>query len=198
MNITFFVLYCLLFTVTPGPTNIVIFSTVQNHGVKQAISFCYGATLSFSIISILCVLLNSALTSVLPEVVFYLQLIGGAYILYMAYLILNMDISNANSNKIGSFKVGFFMQFINPKVLIFCLTVFPSFVMPYYSSTYELLGFALLTGAIGSMSFFSWVLFGKFMKQFLQKYKRSVNGFLSLFLVYCAYIISGMEVASVG
>lgn len=85
------------------------------------------------------------------------------------------------------------MQFINPKVVIFCLTVFPSFVMPYYSSIYELLVFALIITVIGTIAFFSWVLFGKLLKNFLQKYKRFTNIVLSLFLVYCAYMISGID-----
>lgn len=193
MNIAFFLLYCLLLTITPGPTNIVIFSTVQNYGVKKAVEFCYGAILAFAIILVLSVFLNSFLTSLLPEVLFYMQIIGSLYILYLAYLIFNMDSTSiSNNTEIGTFKIGFFIQFINPKALIFCLTVFPSFIMPYYSNLFQLLAFALLITIIAGIAFFSWVLFGKLLKTFLQKYQKLVNILMSIFLVYCAYIISDL------
>lgn len=122
-----------------------------------------------------------------------MQIIGTVYILYLAYLIFNMNLISSNGKDIASFKIGFLMQFINPKVIIFCLTVFPSFVMPYYSLFYELLIFVLVITIIGAISFFSWVLFGKLLKIFLQRYLRIVNITLSIFLVYCAYMISGIE-----
>lgn len=192
MDITFFLLYCLLITISPGPTNIVILSTVQNNGLHKAIQFCYGATLAFGSILFLSVLLNSLLTQYIPNLLFIMQIVGTVYILYLAYLIFNMNLSDTTNKEVGNFKIGFLIQFINPKVLIFCLTVFPSFVMPYYSSIYELLGFALLITIIGAIAFFSWVLFGHLLKSFLENYCKLTNTILSLFLVYCAYLISGL------
>ena len=66
----------MLVTITPGPANIVIFSTVQNVGVKKAIEFCYGAVIAFGIILFLSVFLNAFLASLLPEILRYLQIIG--------------------------------------------------------------------------------------------------------------------------
>jgi cysteine/O-acetylserine efflux protein len=179
MDITFFLLYCLLITIAPGPT-------------KKAVEFCYGATLAFGIILFLSVILNSLLTQFIPNLLFIMQIVGTAYILYLAYLIFNMDLSDTNQKEVGNFKIGFLIQFINPKVLVFCLTVFPSFIMPYYSSIYDLLGFALVITIIGTIAFFSWVLFGHLLKSFLQRYRKLTNVILSLFLVYCAYLISGL------
>jgi cysteine/O-acetylserine efflux protein len=193
MNITFFLFYCLLVTIAPGPTNIIILSTLHNNGIKKALEFCYGAILSFGIVLVLSVLLNSFLTTFLPNILFFMQIIGSVYMLYLAYLIFNMHSTPSNKKEFGNFKIGFFMQFINPKVLIFSLTLFPSFVMPYYSSIYQLVGFAFIVTLIGGISFFSWILFGSLLKTFLNKYQRFVNVFMSLFLIYCAYIISGIE-----
>jgi threonine/homoserine/homoserine lactone efflux protein len=193
MNITFFLFYCLLVTIAPGPTNIIILSTLHNNGIKKALEFCYGAILSFGIVLVLSVLLNSFLTTFLPNILFFMQIIGLVYMLYLAYLIFNMHSTPSNKKEFGNFKIGFFMQFINPKVLIFSLTLFPSFVMPYYSSIYQLVGFAFIVTFIGGVSLFSWILFGSLLKTFLNKYQRFVNVFMSLFLVYCAYVISGIE-----
>ncbi len=192
MNITSFLIYCLIITFAPGP-HIITLSTVQNYGVKRAISFCYGASIAFVIILAFSVTLNSILASFLPKVIIVIEIIGTAYILYLAYQIYKMDGSSNTNKEFGSFKSGFFMQFMNPKVVLFCITIFPSFIMPYYSAYYELLIFAIVVATIGILSYFSWVLFGNLLKNFLQRYQKLVNIFLSFFLVYCAIIISGIQ-----
>lgn len=48
MNITSFFIYCIIVTVTPGPTNIVILSTVNNFGTKKAMEYTYGATIALA------------------------------------------------------------------------------------------------------------------------------------------------------
>lgn len=192
MNILSFLVYCIIITFAPGPTHIVTLSTVQNYGVKRAISFCYGASMAFAIILVLSVLLNSFLASFIPKAVFIMQIIGASYILYLAYQIYKMDNSSENKKDFGTFKSGFLMQFINPKVILFCITIFPSFIMPYYSSLSELVLFAFVVLSIGTLSFFSWVIFGTLLKSFLQRYQRVSNVLLSLFLVYCAIMISGI------
>ncbi|QKF81835.1 LysE family translocator [Halarcobacter ebronensis] len=192
MNILSFLIYCIIITFTPGPTHIVTLSTVQNYGVKRAVSFCYGASIAFVIILVLSVILNSLLASFIPKAMLVMEIIGASYILYLAYQIYNMDNSSNEKKDFGTFKSGFLMQFINPKVILFCITVFPSFIMPYYSSLFELLIFAIVVASIGSMSFFFWVIFGSLLKSFLKKHKRISNTLLSLFLVYCAIMISGV------
>lgn len=194
MNITSFIIYCIIITFSPGPTHIVTLSTVQNYGGKKAISFCSGASLAFAIILVLSVLLNSILASFLPKAIIVMQIIGASYILYLAYLIYYMDSSSNDKKDFGSFKSGFLIQFINPKVVLFCITLFPSFVMPYYSSIYELFIFAFIVLIIGTMSYFSWIMFGSLLKSILVRYQKITNIVLSLFLVYCAIIISGIKV----
>jgi threonine/homoserine/homoserine lactone efflux protein len=192
MNLSFFLLYCFIATITPGPNNILILSTVHNYGVQKALKFCYGAILAFGILLVLSVILNSFLVNILPNIIFIMQIIGTIYMLYLAYIIFNMNSSMTNKKEFATFKVGFFMLLINPKGIVFSLTIFPSFVMPYYNSMYELLGFALIVTIIGAISFFSWVLAGSLLKTFLDKYQKIVNIFMSLFLIYCAYAISGI------
>ncbi|QKJ22123.1 LysE family translocator [Poseidonibacter lekithochrous] len=192
MNILSFLIYCIIITFTPGPTHIVTLSTVQNYGVKRAISFCYGSSIAFTIILVLSVVLNSLLTSFLPKATAIMQIIGAAYILYLAYQIYHMNNIVNNNKNFGTFKSGFLMQFINPKVILFSITIFPSFIMPYYNSLNELLLFAIIISIIGSLSFFFWVIFGNLMKSFLIKNKKASNILLSLFLVYCAIMISGV------
>jgi threonine/homoserine/homoserine lactone efflux protein len=84
------------------------------------------------------------------------------------------------------------MQFANPKVWIFTMTVIPSFIMPYYQSVTAYLAYALLVAVIAFCALTTWALFGTIFKRFLQKYQKAVNIILALLLAYSAIEVSGI------
>ncbi|NSB13896.1 MULTISPECIES: LysE family translocator [Clostridium] len=192
MNITSFLIYCIIVTVTPGPTNIVILSTVNNWGTKKAMEYTYGATIAFGLLLIISAILNTALMAVLPKILCIMQIIGSLYILYLAYQICKMDTSKSTAKETATFLSGFLMQFVNPKVVLFTMTVIPSFVMPYYTKLSTLMVFVAYITIIGFGAFIIWVLFGTIFKTFLQKHQKIVNIIMALFLVYSAIIVSGV------
>ena len=192
MNITSFLIYCIIVTVTPGPTNIVILSTVNNWGTKKAMEYTYGATIAFGLLLIISAILNTALMAVLPKILCIMQIIGSLYILYLAYQICKMDTSKSTAKETATFLSGFLMQFVNPKVVLFTMTVIPSFVMPYYTKLSTLMVFVVYITIIGFGAFIIWVLFGTIFKTFLQKHQKIVNIIMALFLVYSAIIVSGV------
>ena len=192
MNITSFLLYCIIITITPGPTNIVILSTVNNFGTKKAMEYTYGATIAFGLLLAISAMLNTALVSVIPKILPIMQIIGGLYIVYLAYQIYKMDTSKSTVKQSATFMSGLLMQFINPKVVLFTMTVIPSFVMPYYTAPSTLAIFVTCITIIGFVSFITWVLFGKIFKEFLQKHQKTVNIIMALFLVYSAIMVSGV------
>lgn len=189
MNITSFLMYCFIITVTPGPTNIVILSTTQNYGMKRGLHFSYGSTIAFFMLLVLSAFLNTLFSTWIPNVLFIMQVVGTAYMLYLAYQIYTMDTTDASENKAGNFSSGFLMQFLNPKVVLFTMTVIPSFVLPYYDSTVALSLSVLGITFIGFIAFLLWVLFGAIFKQFLQNHKKVVNVFMTMCLVYAAIMI---------
>lgn len=189
MNITSFLMYCFIITVTPGPTNIVILSTTQNYGMKKGLHFSYGSTIAFFMLLVLSAFLNTLFSTWIPNVLFIMQVVGTAYMLYLAYQIYTMDTTDASENKAGNFSSGFLMQFLNPKVVLFTMTVIPSFVLPYYDSTVALSLSVLGITFIGFIAFLLWVLFGAIFKQFLQNHKKVVNAFMAICLVYAAIMI---------
>jgi threonine/homoserine/homoserine lactone efflux protein len=192
MNYASFFIYCIIVTFTPGPTNIVILCTVNNFGTKKAMEYTYGASLAFGILLAVSVLLNSVLVTILPKILFFMQIIGSFYILYLAYLIFKMDTTNTTSKQTANFMTGFLMQFVNPKVILFTMTVIPSFVIPYYKEPTILAIFAAIITIIGCLAFVTWVLFGTLFKEFLQRYQKTINIIMSIFLVYSAIMVSGI------
>ena len=189
MNITSFLLYCFIITVTPGPTNIVILSTTQHYGIKRGLHFSSGSTIAFFILLVLSAFLNTLFSTWIPKVLLIMQIVGTAYMIYLAYQIYKMDTSSNSNNKTGNFSSGFLLQFLNPKVVLFTMTVIPSFVLPYYDSFLALSLSVITITIIGLIAFLLWVLFGAIFKQFLQDHKKTVNGFMAFCLIYAAVMI---------
>ncbi|MEK4476227.1 LysE family translocator [Paenibacillus sp. FSL R7-0048] len=189
MNIVSFLLYCFIVTFTPGPTNIVILSTVNNFGSKKAMRYTYGATIAFGMLLAVSAVLNTALITIIPKILIYMQIIGSLYMLYLGYQISKMNTSKSSTNQTGTFSSGFFMQFLNPKVIIFTLTVLPNFIMPYYDSVPVISISVAVVTLIGFLAFATWVLFGTIFKEFLQRNQKVVNFLMALFMVYAAVMI---------
>ncbi len=189
MNITSFLIYCFIVTFTPGPTNIVILSTVHNFGTKKAMQYTYGASIAFGLLLVISATLNTMLVTIIPKILIIMQIIGSFYMLYLAFQIYKMDTSKPTVNQTGTFMSGFLMQFLNPKVVLFTMTVIPSFIMPYYTAMPAVTISVIVITLIGFLAFITWVLFGTIFKEFLQKHKRTFNVVMALFLAYSGIMI---------
>lgn len=184
-----FLLYCIIVTFTPGPTNLIILSTVQQTDVKRAMHYTYGATLAFGVLLILSALLNTALQNILPKILWIMQIAGSVYMLYLAYHLIKATGESEAKPANGQFRSGFLMQFLNPKVVIFTMTVLPTFILPYYTTFKSIAGSVALITLIGFAAFVTWVLFGTMFKRFLQRHEVIFNKVMAAFLVYSAVMI---------
>ncbi|AFS77603.1 lysine exporter protein LysE [Gottschalkia acidurici 9a] len=192
MNITSFLIYCIIVTFTPGPANIEILYIVNNFGARKAMEYTYGATTAFSILLVISAILNTTLMTIVPKILVFMQIIGGIYMLYLAYKIYKNDTSKSIEKHSATFMSGFLMQFVNPKILMFTMTVIPMFITPYYQSSVILSISVITITIIGFLSFITWLLFGTIFKRFLNKYEKIINIIMALFLVYSAIMISGV------
>jgi len=198
MNFLAFLSYCIIVTFTPGPANVVILATVHNHGTRRGAGYAAGATLAFGLLLALSATLSGTLADAMPWAGPAMGIVGAAYMLYLAYGICtagepdNMEGAGKDGAVNGAFKAGFAMQFVNPKVVLFALTVFPGFVTPHYSSPVQLGAFVVLLTGIGCAAFMSWVLLGAVLRRFMLAYRTAVNIILALFLAYSAFVVSGL------
>ncbi|WP_440960274.1 LysE family translocator [Paenibacillus nitricinens] len=192
MNIISFLLYCIVVTCSPGPANIVILSSVQHSGAKKTMRYVYGATMAFGLLLILSTIMNRVLVEIIPNILIIMQVIGSIYMLYLAYKIYKMGSMEDKPNPNANFRSGLLMQLVNPKVLLFTLTVIPSYVMPFYTSSLTLFMFVIIITVIGFFAFTTWVVFGAIFSAFLQNHQKVLNTLMALFLVYSAIMISGI------
>jgi len=192
MNLASFLIYCIVVTFTPGPSNIVILSSVQQVGARQTMQYVWGATLAFGLLLAASAFLNHLLAGVLPGILKVMQIVGGLYMVYLAYQIYKMGTTEDAPKQVTGFWNGFIMQFVNPKVVLFTFTVIPSYVLPFYQSSFSSFLFVLLITFIGFLAYSSWVVFGTVFKKLLNRHQKLLSILMALFLLYSAIIVSGM------
>lgn len=181
-----FISYVFATAATPGPNTIMSMSNGSQVGFKKTVPFMLGIWLGFSIVALGCTFFCSVLTAVLPKIKLPMLIIGAAYMLWLAWKIFNnKPVTEAKSTKNG-FLAGFALQFVNPKIYIYCIVSMEAYILPYYQGQWAILGgFALLLATFGFIFNLCWAGFGTVCKLLFSKYARITNTVLALLLVYC-------------
>lgn len=107
--------------------------------------------------------------------------------LYLAWeTFRSSDVIEENHSRDG-FLSGLLLQFINPKIYIYCIMSMEAYILPFYGGQVAaLLGFALLLAFIGFAFTLLWSAFGSIFKWLFSKHAKAVNTVMALLLVYCA------------
>ncbi|OAX46946.1 LysE family translocator [Paenibacillus sp. AD87] len=192
MNLTSFFIYCIVVTFTPGPSNIVILTSVGQVGPRKTMEYVWGATVAFGLLLAASALLNHVLAEVLPGILQVMQIVGSVYMIYLAYQVYKMGSTETGSRQVTGFLNGLIMQFVNPKVVLFTFTVIPSYVLPYYDSTMSTFLFVIIITIIGFLAYSSWAVFGSVFKTLLNRHQKAVSILMALFLLYSAIMVSGI------
>ena len=184
--ITDFFIYCFITAYTPGANNLLSMSNAARLGFKKSFKFNLGITAGFFIVMSVCTLFSSILYSALPKIKFFMQILGAAYMLYLAWKIWkshsDLEIEN---EKTASFFAGMVLQFMNPKIYIYAITTMSLYILPVYHSTLTLIGFIFVLTVIGASGSFVWALFGSIFCKFFARHTKAVNLIMALLLVYC-------------
>lgn len=175
-------------TFTPGPNNILSMSNGLRYGYRRTLGFLAGITSGFLVVMLISGLLNVVLVSLVPQIRFWLNLFGAAYMVYLAaHIVLSKPAEEGpRQNELNTFGAGFVLQFVNLKGILYGVTVFALFITPVYQSPLIVSLFAPLLACIGFIAISSWALGGNLFRSFLQKYERWFNLVMGALLVYTA------------
>ena len=182
-----FLTYAVITAVTPGPNNIMSMSNAGRLGFKEAIPFNLGIWGGFSIVMLVCTLFCSLLSSVIPKIKLPMLIIGAAYMFYLSWKTWKSTSEIEENHSRSGFFSGLALQFINPKIYIYCIVSMEAYILPYYNSDPLILfGFALLLAFIGFIFTILWSACGSIFKLLFSKYAKTTNAIMALLLVYCA------------
>lgn len=182
-----FLTYAVVTAVTPGPNNIMSMSNGSRKGFKKALPFNMGIWVGFSIVMCLCTACCSLLSTLIPKIKMPMLIIGAAYMLHLAWGTYKSSDEIQENHSRDGFYSGLFLQFVNPKIYIYCIMSMEAYILPYYNGQYaKLFGFAMLLAFIGFFFTLCWSAFGSVFKLLFSKHSKVVNTVMALLLVYCA------------
>jgi len=147
-----------------------------------------GILAGFSLASILCAAFCSFLSAAIPTIQLPMKIIGAMYMIYLAYRIFYAPKSIREKDVAGyGFVTGMTLQFINPKLYVYCIVSMQAYILPHFSGHWiSVLGFALLLAFIGFTCTMTWAAFGSSFKILFVKYAKAINAVMALLLLYCA------------
>ncbi|NLL36322.1 MAG: LysE family transporter [Fretibacterium sp.] len=184
------VIFVLLGTYTPGPGNIMAMNSARHAGLRRSLPFYCGLASAFGTIALLAALFNLALKTILPKIQPWLAALGGLYMIYLALKpFLPQGKKEARSLEAAPFFVGFAVQFLNPKLVLYCIALMSSFIIPWNSTWPVLILVSVLQGLVTFLGFILWGLFGAVFQRVFSQHEKALNVIMALLLFYCAWSI---------
>ncbi len=182
-----FLSYAVVTAVTPGPNNIMSMSNAGRLGFRKSFPFNLGIWAGFSIVMLVCTFFCNMLSEIIPKIKMPMLIIGAIYMLWLAWKTVKSSSVIEEKQSKSSFISGALLQFINPKIYIYCIVSMEAYILPYYQGEWlTLILFALLLAFIGFAFTLCWALFGSVFKLLFSKYAKVTNFIMAGLLVYCA------------
>jgi len=197
MNSDFFALasFVIITTFTPGPNNISSASMGILYGYRKAVRYLAGITTGFFLVMLICGWISATLLHIFPAFEQILRFVGAVYILWLAYHTLKASYTfEEDQQLLFGFPKGFLLQLLNPKAIVYGLTLYSSFLGEMITNSFSLLVSALTLAGVTFWAISTWTLFGAAIRSYMHRprIKQVLNAALSLLLVYTAVELSGI------
>ena len=171
---------------TPGPANIYSFATSLRHGRRESFKMWLGLLMGSCIAACVMAILTHLLGNAIGEYVAWLKYVGAAYLVYLALKIYSRNGEIVEKDSGASFFDGMVVQLTNAKMLLFELTAFSMFVLPYSNRFVDLLEVAAWLTLAGPGGNLAWLLAGSCLRGFFAQYGRHVDIISAIALIICA------------
>lgn len=181
-----FFTYAAITAITPGPNNLLALSSACQYGLRGSSRLILGMCAGFAAVMLVCGGITLSLAQAVPDLVNPLTWAGVAYIFWLAWRIASSTggTAQAAACPIG-FWSGFFLQFANIKIILYGITAFSIFILPYTQHTPTIAGYSLFLAALGSGANLLWALAGKLLQSTFQRHSRVFNLVMAALLVGC-------------
>jgi len=142
-------------TVSPGPNNAVLWASGIRFGFRRTVPHVFGTALGIGALTLGVAAGIGALLQAIPAAELVLKVVGSAYLLYLALLVLRGGgVGPANVSHPLSVWQGITFQCVNPKAWIFAVAAVGTFLprdLPWPAGVGLLVG-TLLVVVVGSSS----------------------------------------------
>jgi cysteine/O-acetylserine efflux protein len=183
-------------TYTPGPNNLTAASMGVLHGYRRALPYLLGIMTGFAGIMALAGIVSSTLLSVFPPIQTIMRYVGALYILWLAWHTFRASYQLEVEEELQplGYTQGLMLQLFNPKVIVFALTLYTSFLAPLAGHVLNTLISGILLACVAFSAISTWTLFGAAIRRYLERprVQRAINAALALLLAYSAVELSGV------
>lgn len=186
--------YALVSIFTPGPNNITSSSLGMRVGYPRTLRFIAGVVTGFFCIMVAAGLLTELLVSAYDRIAIVLKSAGVAYLIWIAWTVVRpQDQKHASPAASGTrYRDGLLLQFVNPKVILFGLTMYATLLAPLAKNWPEVVLSAVLLAVLSFCSTSLWALLGAGIQRFIAnpKVRFAYSLVLVGLLLYAAWSIA--------
>lgn len=187
-------LFSFVGSITPGPNNIMIMSSGLNFGIKKSLPHALGIFLGFLVIFLLTGFGLGKLFIQFPEFHQSIKIIGGLYMLYLAYKIArsHVNVDNLVPLKPLTFLQAFLFQWVNPKAWVIRMSAIAAYTVPDANIFYQVSLICLVFMIAGILpSVIVWLFFGASLKKILKTptHRKYFNYTMSALLIVSIALI---------
>lgn len=178
--------YAFITAFTPGPNNILVLNAFSRNGLHKGKETLLGVAAGFFIVMTICAVGCLELSRVLPKMTGILKYIGAAYIVWLAIHIIKSKPAEETTERKGDFWTSFFLQFINIKIILYAITIYSGYILPYSNSKFLLSASAICNTLIGMSGCLTWALAGRLLQKQFSKHFRIMNTAMAAVLIWSA------------
>ena len=185
-----FLTYAVVMTFTPGPNNVSASALGVRVGYTASLPYLFGIATGFIIIMLCGGFLTEFLTRNYATIAPYLKWVGAAYMVWLA-ISLFFHSDKKKSVARDGYAGGLLLQFINPKGILYGITIYASFPSILTGGIVKTIASAVFLTAIGFLSITTWTLIGSSLSRYFERpaFRIVFNIVMALLLGYSALSI---------
>jgi len=184
-----FLLSLVLVGYSPGPCNVFALAMVLRHGRRKALWMWCGMLAGYVLVGVGLMLLAHYADIACGAYVRYLKYAGAAYVAHLAYRIFRTRGSDFGDGRGCTFANGFALQLVNAKMMVYELTAYSTFALPYSDGLVDLVPVFLALILAGPGGNLVWLLCGSRLHHMLTRHRALADTVMALALVACAVMI---------
>ena len=176
--------YACATTFSPGPNNILLFSSTSRYGIRKCWPLIFGIWAGLITVMLLCGFGCAWLGELVPQIVPVAKYVGAAYILYLAYRTLMRSPGAKKeagpSGKPLSYVNGFLLQFLNVHILMLGIAAYSGYILPHGYTVPAVLCFSVIMAACAATGNLIWATLGALLYPLYSRYYKFVNAVMAL------------------
>ncbi len=164
------ILFTLANSITPGPNNIMLTASGAAFGYWRSMPHMLGIVFGFPVMTLAVGLGLGEVFRLYPLLHSILKWVGAAYLLYLAWRIMNAGDPAASEavKKPLSFTEAALFQWVNPKAWMMILSAIPAFTAPESDFLMQILIVTAIFAVISIISCTLWCAFGVGIRRFIE------------------------------